>query len=180
MRRVVGLVAVAILLAGCSTAILETRSGSLQQHLGGGRILVLADVREPLRADTEDAIAVRIPGAVAAHGLPGAPSAVAVDSLSAADWDTVVFVTVADAGVRHTPSLDEIPSNSIVWLDLDLSVRRVADCRELYGLKVRQSEAVPGNISAATDQGMRFIASPLAPEAAEGAAKRMRKAGVFD
>jgi hypothetical protein len=184
MRRTLGLVAVTFFLSACSTTVLETRSGMMYQRLGGGRTLVLADVRVPLRADTEDAIATRIPGAVAAHTLPGAPSSAALGSLSIADWDTVVFVTVAGADIRYTPGLGDgnfgIAGSSIVFLDLDVSVQRVADRRELYGLTVRRSEASSKPIWAVTDQTLRFVASSLAPEAAEGAAKRMRKAGLFD
>jgi hypothetical protein len=189
MRTFAGPFAAALILTGCSTAVIETRMGAPHERLAGSRTLVVADLAAPARGAAENAVAQRVPGAVAAHSLPGSPTAQAVEKLSAADWDTVVLVTVADERVQNTPdvaypanedrstSARGLPGHTVAWLYLDVSVRRVPDRLELYGVKVRSDREVPATSTAAQD---REAASAQVAAAADLAARRMMKAGLFD
>jgi len=130
-----------------------------------------------------------VPGAVAAHALRGSPTVAAVEKLSAVDWDTVVLVTVADTRIQNTPdvayranedrsiSRNGLPGRTVAWLYLDVSVRRVSDRLELYGVRVRSDREVPATSTAAED---RESASAQVAAAADIAARRMMKSGLFN
>ena len=181
MRRTVGLLAGILLLFGCSTTVLETRSGPLHPRLTAGRTVVVADVAAPYRVATEDAVVLKLRGAVAAHTLPGAPAA---DELSSAGsgWDSVVVVSIADSEVRFTPSVGDegtVPGNLIVRTDLDVSVHAPGDPRELYGQRLRSYRTVNSVIAFLGHQGdagkQWLVASSLAPAAAGEAATRLAR-----
>jgi hypothetical protein len=184
--RIPGLFAGALFLVGCTSTVLETRGPLPKGHLRGSRTLVVADVAEPYRAATEDAIVRRIPGAVAASGVPVAPTSDALSSVNPADFDTVVLVRLAKLTVAYWPA-DPLPdrsppiSKTIGGLDLDVSVRRVADWTEVWGLRVRLEGNLPGvEYVQPIDEARTAAVSALAPEAAEHAARRLGKARIFD
>lgn len=181
MRRTLGLVAGSLLLAGCTTTVLETRLPSPASQLWGNRTLVVADVAEPWRAATEDAIVRRLPGAVAAHTLRVNSDAADVRSSLFTDagedpeyvWDTLVVVSVAATGKTSLgPTTRFAPDTSgwYVHVDLDVSVLRTADWREIYGVKVRSEVGAAGVEDA----------EQLAPDAAARAASELIRMRIFD
>jgi hypothetical protein len=181
MRRFVAALSASLLLAGCSTTVLETRNGALHQRLTAGKTVVVADVAAPYRGPTENAVVKQLPGAVAAHTLPGAPAA---DELATAGsgWDSVVVVSIADSEVTFTPSVGDVgtvPGNLIVRADLDVSVHAPGDLRELYGQRLRCYKTVNSVIAFLGRQGdpekQRLVASSLAPAAAGKAATRLAR-----
>ena len=197
MGRISRLVAGAILLTGCSSAVLETRNGSSGGRIPLSRTLVTADVAEPYRAAVEDAMAHALPGAVAAHALPGGGAVLrsallggVEETTPPAEWDAVVLVTVADVGMTILPggylgaggvppesgnrlsepqliSVSWLPAGEKAGLDLDVSVLRLADSREVYGVRVHR-------------EGPADDVHELAPDAAAHAARELKKARLFE
>lgn len=184
MRRTAGLLASALLLSACTTTILETRRLPAG-HVWGRRTLVVADVAEPWRSATEDAIVERLPGAVAAHALRVNSDVADVWSSLFADagedpefvWDTLVRVSVAATGSSCPHDLacggDDVHPDTYgvyVHVDLDVSVFRTADRREVYGVRVRSEAGAAGLEDA----------EQLAPSAAARAARKLAASGLFD
>jgi hypothetical protein len=196
MRRTLGLLAGSLLLAGCSSGVLETRLGPPGSHVAGNRTLVVADVAAPYRAPTEDAIAGMLPGAVAAHtveGLPDLRGALLAGVGRGADlgsWDTIVLAKV----VSTSRSPVELSSHPICGGDpfgnvyvstpetievvLDVSVARLADATEVWGMKIHLFEVTPA-LWADSAYPLR-PADALAPKAATRAARQLVASGLFD
>ena len=179
MGRAVGLFAASLLLSGSTTVLLETRRASPAARPGAADAVV-ADLDEEYRGDAEDAIARRLPGAVAASTLPVDDHAEAVWSSlfsGAADdtvfvWDTVVVVTVAQ-GVRRVLTPEGVaildPDDGYERVDFRVSVFRTADRREIFGLTVRSRAG-----GAATD-----TFGHLAAHASSRAARELEKSRLF-
>jgi hypothetical protein len=196
MRRVFGLVAATLLLSACTTTVLETRNHGVAERLTGKRILVFAGVAEPYRGPTEDAIAGMLPGAVAAHtveGLPNLRGALLAGVWRGADlgsWDTIVLAKV----VSTSRSPVELSSHPICGGDpfgnvyvstpetievvLDVSVVRLADATEIWGMKIHLFEVTPA-LWADSAYPLR-PADTLAPKAATRAARQLVASGLFD
>ncbi len=183
----------AISLAGCATAVLETRTGASPARLAPHRTLVVADVAEPDRSAIEDAVVACVKGAVASHRLPGSPTAAAAASLGPDEWDGMVLVRVADARIQQMPDVSYesytlenllrttapggVSGHAVAWLYLDVSVLTIRDRVEIIGLKVRSDRGILPGASAAEE---KKAATKQAAETAEAAARRLAEAGIFD
>jgi hypothetical protein len=177
MRRTLGLLAGSLLLAGCTTTVLEVRRDTPAKPLWGDRTLVVAAVDEWLRAGSEDAIVQRLPGSVAAHTLPDSPDAEDVRSSllagreddAADDWDTLILLSIED-GLRYSLDGDVFnDEDGYVRVDVRISVFRTGDRREIYETTIRSASVVGGSAY-----------ERLAAYAADRAGKELVKTRLFD
>lgn len=169
------LLAGSVLLAACSSTVLETRHGSHRRSLAGERTLVVADVAAEFRRATEDAVVRALPGALPAYAMPGSPTSETLN-LIPSQWDAVVVLSVAGAHLKFTPALATAAGSAVVTLELDVSVRSPGDFKEVWGERIRRTETFSNVLETEEDATTkRFIASSLAPAAAAEAAKRLAK-----